>query len=568
MKKVLALLLAVGMLSASLVGCTQTQSTQQSEGDTSSSTAESDDASKGSEDGTYKAVPSGGVAISDPGVLPIVENTTDMSVYIQQNANVEDYNTNKMTLWYEDKTNVHVVWNAVPEKDALQKLNLLLASGQDLPDVIMSNLTTATVVTNANQGIFIPLNDLIDQYAYWYKDVLEKEETLNDIMKCSDGEQYSMPRVVISLPNSLSGRGWVNRNFLERCGITEVPETTDEFRAMLEAFRDQDANGNGDPNDEIPWVGSTNGWNAYGDNYLMNSFIQWDRDNPYYIEDGTVKAAYVQDAYREGLRFWRGLAADGLFDTTTFTQDNTMLKQVFDGEIARVGFLAMGGQFGVTDQLGDRSREYDSISTMTGPDGYHGVYWSPYSAYGYGVANTVITSGCKNPEMAFRWIDYRYDREVSMRNRLGEPVVDYRIPEEGEMAVDGLPATYDPILQWGTVQNSHWNENGPAYNDFDNNNVKVDDPYELQQYLWNATQENYYPYVNDISCYFNPNTFYDEEDAMIIADIDATLTDYIKQAQAQFVTGDLDIEKDWDQYLSNLKGMRYEERVAVMQKYV
>ena len=118
------------------------------------------------------------------------------------------------------------------------------------------------------------------------------------------------------------------------------------------------------------------------------------------------------------------------------------------------------------------------------------------------------------------------------------------------------------------IRESDWSEAGPCYNDFDNNNVKGEDTYELQQYLWKSTMDNYYPYVNDLSCYFNTNTFYTEEDSMTIADIDATLKDYVKQAMAQFVTGDLDLEKDWDQYLQNLEGMRYKERIAIMQKYV
>ena len=82
MKKVLAFLLAAGMLSASLVGCSpETTESGSNEGESSTTQEE---ASQGSEDGTYKAVPSGGVAVSDPGVLPIVENKTDMTVYISQ----------------------------------------------------------------------------------------------------------------------------------------------------------------------------------------------------------------------------------------------------------------------------------------------------------------------------------------------------------------------------------------------------------------------------------------------------------------------------------------------------
>ena len=71
--------------------------------------------------------------------------------------------------------------------------------------------------------------------------------------------------------------------------------------------------------------------------------------------------------------------------------------------------------------------------------------------------------------------------------------------------------------------------------------------------MWNATLNNYEPYINDISCYYNQSVFYTESDSAEMADIDATLKDYVQQAMAQFVTGDLDIEKDWDQYLQNLK---------------
>ena len=466
MKKTLALLLAAAMLATSLVGCSDSSSSSSEE--SSSSDTSSTDASEGSEDGTYKAVPSGGVAVSDAGVLPIVENKTDMTVYISQATTVEDYETNKYTLWQEERTNVHLIWNAVPSQDATQKLNLILASGQDLPDLIMSTLNTATVVTNANQGTFIPLDDLIANYAYWYNDMLEAEPMLVDMMITPDGHQYSMPRVIVSKPNSMSGRGWINQNWLDNVGM-EIPTTTDEFRTVLEAFRDQDANGNGDPNDEYPWMGSKDAWRGVGDEYIMNSFLQYNRDCPYYIEDGVVQAAYDKDAYREGLRYWRSLAEDGLFDTTTFTQDTTQMKQVFDdAEISRVGFIVAGGQFVYTDQLGDRSREYVSVAPLKGPDGYQGSFYDPYGNYGYYVASCVITSACKNPEMAFRWIDSQYTRESSMRNRLGEPVVDYAIPENGEIGVDGEPATYDPILQWGTVQNSHWAEAAPCYNDFDN----------------------------------------------------------------------------------------------------
>ena len=41
-----------------------------------------------------------------------------------------------------------------------------------------------------------------------------------------------------------------------------MPTTTDEYYEVLKAFKEQDANGNGDPNDEIPLAGCTDGWNS------------------------------------------------------------------------------------------------------------------------------------------------------------------------------------------------------------------------------------------------------------------------------------------------------------------
>lgn len=97
MKKIVAFLLAAAMLSVSLAGCQSRtdgdgQATAPDDGDSATTQPADDGGSEGGKEGqgTYKPVPSGDVAVSGPGVLPIVENRTDITVYIQQNANVEN----------------------------------------------------------------------------------------------------------------------------------------------------------------------------------------------------------------------------------------------------------------------------------------------------------------------------------------------------------------------------------------------------------------------------------------------------------------------------------------------
>ena len=44
---------------------------------------------------------------------------------------------------------------------------------------------------------------------------------------------------------------WINKRWMDNLGLQE-PKSLDELYEVLKAFKEEDANGNGDPNDEIP----------------------------------------------------------------------------------------------------------------------------------------------------------------------------------------------------------------------------------------------------------------------------------------------------------------------------
>jgi putative aldouronate transport system substrate-binding protein len=548
MKKILALLLVAMMAATLFAACGG-----------GASNAGGDDA----------ALVDKGVAVTPAGELPIVNEPVELNILVIKHDYVEDYDTNKFTLYIEESTGVDLTFQTIPSLDANQKVNLLLASNTDLPDVFMTGtaLTGDMVVDMADQGIFIPLDDLVEKYGYWYKEVLEKDPLVGQIVITPDGKQYTMPKVIKSVPNSTSARGWINNNWLETLGLA-TPTTTDEFADVLRAFKTGDPNGNGQA-DEIPFIGATvSGWHSNPYEFIINAFVQYNRDYPIYIDDdGKVQASFDKPEYREGLKYLNMLVNEGLLDPATFTQDEAQLKQIFANEdAALVGFVPGGGTFQYDSMDGERVREYGPLSPLKGPEGVQYSWYSPYNSYS--VTEWAITNACENPAVAFRVSDFMYSRESSMRNRLGEPNVDYTIPTGGEMGVDGDPATYIPVLLWGEIQNSHWNEIGTTYNDFDNNCVKVDNPYELQQYLWNATADYYTPYVPSTDRCYNGLTFYTVEDARAISDVWSVLRDYERGAAAQFVTGVLDPNDDaaWNQFLSEVEGMGYKDWLEIIQK--
>lgn len=222
----------------------------------------------------------GGASVTAAGVLPIVKEPVTLSIMVAQHANIEDYINNKMTKYMEEQTGVKINWIIIPSQDATQRVNLMLASQVDMPDVIMvpSGITNEVVADMAGQGMFVQLDSMIEKHAFWYKEVREKDPLIKDLMKLPDGHEYTMPKVVLSEPNAMSRRAWINKNWLDKLGL-EVPKTTDELYTVLKAFVEQDPNGNG-KNDEIGLMGSTNGWAAYPEEFILNSFIKYSRGAP------------------------------------------------------------------------------------------------------------------------------------------------------------------------------------------------------------------------------------------------------------------------------------------------
>jgi putative aldouronate transport system substrate-binding protein len=551
MRKVVVLFLMVMLLVGIVAGCTGSK-TFKSE-DTGSSGIGLDSPSTAKED-KYK--------VSEKGVLPITSEKTELTVFMPQQPGVEDYETNKLTLYLEDKTNVHIKWELVPSKDRDQKINLMLAGGNKLPDVIMGGIANATLIEYASQGTFLPLNEYIETQSAYFKRHLNEVDGMRQMVTAPDGNIYSLNSIGISIPDAMSQRMWINEKWLENLNL-KMPTTTKELKDVLTAFKTKDPNNNNKA-DEIPMMGATNGWNTTFDGFLMNSFIQYSPYSPYRVVDGKIEPVYNTEEYRNGIRFLNELVNEGLYDSVSFTQDIDQLKQQFENEeAALIGALPSGGPNSYANMAGDRYRDYAALPPLEGPDGVRLAGYNPYHYILY--SNTfVITKDCKHPEIAFKWADYMYSEEVSMFARLGEPGTDWLEPEEGKLDLYGEPALFKPVLLWGNIQNSHWELWHPSFVDFDNKGERSDDPYELQRYLFEATYESYEPYAPDAST-FLPPFMYSAEDSKRLNEINTTLASYIWESRDKFIVGNMDIENDWEQYLGEIKKIGYEEVISIMQ---
>ncbi|GHV92050.1 ABC transporter substrate-binding protein [Spirochaetia bacterium] len=513
---------------------------------------------------------SGAQALSGmaPGTLPVTKDPVTLKIFYQQEPQVLDFVDNKLTKYLEKQTGVKIEWDLVLSRDKTTKLNLLLATGQNLPDVFMGGMDTSLVVAYADQGAFVPLDNYIANSSKWFKDVVAQFPELTKMMTTPDGHIYALPNIADAEPNNLSSRMWMNKVWLDKLGL-QVPTTTEEFRTVLRAFKTRDPNGNGRA-DEIPLMGgATGGWGTMVDTFIMNAFMQYPQE--YYatagirfnVSQGKVVPIYNQDGYKEGISFLNELVKEGLLDAASYTQDTAQLKQIFETpNIAILGTIAAGGPNTIADMANSRRyRDYVVVPPIKGPKG---VQYAAYKAYGFfnNPNCWVISSTCKDPEAAFRLGDYFFSSEISMFGRLGEPGTDYIPNPVGKKAVDGGDALFEAVLVYGSEQKSHWQNRNPYYNFFDNKGVASADPFTLQDLLYNAMLQ-YKPYAPPRESVLPP-LIYTIDEARELNDINTALLQYVDETRVRWITSG-GIDRDWDAYLKELDTIGLKRVVEITQ---
>ena len=215
-------------------------------------------------------------------------------------------------------------WNIAASSDNVRdKISTMFASG-DMTDIILTGVGNANRYDKASeamfgtQGLILPLEQYLDTVSVGYKAAFEKMDGMREYITTPDGHIYSLPNVDGSLHVQYNMKLWLNNQWLENLNL-QVPTTTQEFYEVMKAFKEQDANGNGDPNDEIPLSTVSSGAGTQVDGFLMAPFQLTPETNKLYVDNGTVKYAPVQDGYREGLKYLNTLYSEGLLNPESFT---------------------------------------------------------------------------------------------------------------------------------------------------------------------------------------------------------------------------------------------------------
>lgn len=507
-----------------------------------------------------KVAQAGACVVTPVGTYPVTQDKVTLTAFSLQDPLCENLETNLLTVEYEARTNVHINWQLAPAAGMAEKRNLLFASGS-YPDIfIAASIPREDQMTYGSQGVLIALNQLIDAYAPNVKKTYEDLPLLRDAVTAPDGTIYALGVDQRCFHCSLQQRMWINKKFLDKLGL-KMPGTTDEFYEVLKAFRDKDPNGNGKA-DELPLVGA-NAFPYYVHGNLMNAFVYNDSKERLILDAGKIGASYNQPGWREGLEYLRKLYAEKLIEPASLTRPQADLKKICDQE----GDPVMGACFYSPNAFcnpgGTRLNDYDPVPPLKGPKGVQLAAWYPYNA---AVGCFAISKTCKCPEVAMRWVDWFYTWEGAVRSRIGREgeQFEWRRAKEGELGLDGKQALWIKVKPIGIAQNYFWGQ-GPWPQQFDHSSQSAcDNIYEAcgMERRWYAAAKLYEPYKPKEVV---PPLWVPKEKNSRLAQLQTEISDYVLESSARFVTGDLNVQNDWDKYTKTLNDMGLAEYLSILQ---
>lgn len=475
-------------------------------------------------------------------------------------------------------TGVEFEWQEIPSDGAGEKLNLMLSSGSGLPDAFWNNITGVMVAQYMGQDVFLPTEDLVEQYMPRLKQIYEDHPEYKAAAFAPDGHTYGFPyieemRGLVLTP----GPFIINQDWLEKVG-KDMPTTVDEFTEVLKAFRDAgDLNGNG-LDDEIPYAldftskdtfGSYNTFHQFTGAFgMMDSYAQGNYIADHMrIVDGKVTFTAMDAAYKETAKYFYMLNNESLLDVDSFSpgpsEGNPLYKNKITGSEAVVGVMGLWAPANeITDV--DVRRQYVGIPRMEGPAGKTGVAIN-FSEM-QDTSMVAITTDCEYPEVIAAFVDYCFEPEISVTLNWGAEGWIYEKGDDGllhfRLDADNNIKLFDNYKTFGELRNNSTPARGSM--------AVLNEYYDtICDYTWDAVdllegqiQNGKYDILEEYTPI--PKMIMTSEEQAKISQIQPTISDIVRRYTIQWVL-DGNADSTWENYIAELEAAGVNDLVATFQ---
>ncbi len=493
------------------------------------------------------------ITVSGPDSVNSQWNDTLAVKYLQEVSNTQW----DITLYPED------IWKT--------KLTLLISS-DDLPDICFKAWADkAEINLYGEEGYFLDLSQYMDQMPN-LQALFEQYPAYKAYHTTEDGAVYSLANLSVYEGQRIMHLVFINKTWLANVNM-DVPETMEELYAVLKAFKEQDANGDGDPTDEIPLSFDTAA-GQHAANLLQAGFgIYSDAtDLMLGVEEGKVFLYETTEKYKDYIRYMNTLYEEGLLDETCFIQTSSERREkVIKNQVGM--FSDWSGLQANTCGL-NVPEAYDTWQWMYGlgsensPVAYPG--WPLVSAG----ANIFVSARTEHPEEICKIIDALCTDEYILRYNCGieGETFEYITTEAGFT----IPAVMDSAWKGkyesqGLFRDQYLNVtqlmtkmHGMYYPVTGSASKEELESMKRDPILTNwAHREELVRTGYIVDTY--PTLAYNKDEAEVQGRYKTDLTTYLQTMRVAFITGEADIDAEWEAYQNTLLAMGLDELLRAEQ---
>lgn len=497
------------------------------------------------------------------GSFPISKETLNISIFAPLSSKAADsvvsYDELIAFQELEKRLNVDIEWRHPPIGKENDQFSLMIAS-RDLPDLIYSDwLKYAGGPEKAiSDKIIIPLNDLYTENSVYLRKIYEEYPA---VYKCSitdTGNLYAVQNIVNTklsedtIWSECTSGPQYRKDWAEKVGYTKTPQTMDDWYELLTLFKENDCNGNGDPNDEIPLIDS----NSKGLKYFYPAFGIL---KGFYMEGDQVSHCTLSENFKSFVETMRKWYAEGLLDPDYISTDSNAFQAKVTGDIAGAYIGSMDGNFGQFTKLMEDHPTFELAGAPwpmgTAPDHYTEQSGLKQPTGTYSMA---ITTTNQNPELSFRFLDACFEDSIAEVLNFGVEGVSYEkendtikltqelIDESADKAVDLVLSSYAIAGTDDTFPTIRLQQqiNAIRRSEVQNELAKT----------WMTGE--------DCTKLIMPPITPSVEESAEIADILSQVNTYMDEMVNKFIMNQTDMS-EWDGFIENIKKMGIERAVEI-----
>jgi len=400
-----------------------------------------------------------------------------------------------------------------------------------------------------SDGVILDLTELIKEHAPNYYKAISENPVYKKQVSTDSGKLYGFASLNTGKYRTFGGM-IIRKDWLDDLGL-KLPETIEDWEITLRAFKERKG--------ATAPLTLTN--DAFSGNHFNNAF---NVGLSTYLDNGRVKLPQLEDNFRDYLALMNKWYKEGLLDTEYDTNNGTVVDAKMTNGTSGATYGFIGGTIGkYANAMKDKEPSYRLAATQFPVMNAGDEAWFLECQREANTPFVAITTACKDPVGAIKWLDYLYTEEGVVLKNFGIEGKTYNKDGENFVYTDEIlnnPNGYS--IAEAMVRNFRANSPSPGYNQHEDYLMQY---YQLQEQrdalvMWSKYTPNA---AKTIMPPFTPTQDESEEIVSLQSDINT----YSSEMVLKFIKGDEPLA-NYDSFLDELKKMGAERYLEILQAAV